>query len=148
MDNTTSIDEFIETSNQRLMEAGALAAEAAFGVVSWLGVIVSGLALLIALVLVKKNWIILAIIAVGLMMAAIVLASVLAARAKAATLRAAYEREIAPAIEQFLQSHAVAWQEFERRARQTLPEDAPLCNSLKIPLPQGENSHDNPSTNS
>ena len=134
MDNIPSIDEFIETSNQRLMEAGAKAAEAAFGVVSWLVVIVGGFVFLLAFILVKKNWIVLAMITIGLMMMAIVLASILAARAKAATLRATYEREIAPAIEQFFGSQAIGWQEFERYARQTLPEDAPLCISLKIPL--------------
>lgn len=126
----TDLQDLIEISNQRLVESGSSAAEIAFGVGCTLGFLVGGLIMVIIFFTITKTWTILAVILFILMLISFLISSVLANRARQATARTSYEREVNPEIEKYITEHGLSRDEFNDRAAGLLPEDSPLLSYL------------------
>lgn len=128
--------ELVETSNRDLVEAGANAAESAFGLSCSLGVLLTTILLFVIFLLGERNWIVLAIIALGAALVAAAVSAVLASRAKSATIAGAYQRTVRPNIERHLRSRRLSQPDFDLQAAESLAEDAPLRNYLSPPSGQ------------
>ena len=127
-----SLDELIEISHQNLVDSDTRSAETAFGVSSTLGILVSGVLLVIIFLAFTKTWTILAVIFFILILISILISSLLASRAKDATTRATYERDIEPEVDRFLTSNNLSHEEVTEKASDLLPEDSPLLVYLSI----------------
>jgi hypothetical protein len=116
----------IEKSHQDLLKAGTGAAELAFGVGCTLGVIIGGALLVIIFLAITRIWTIVAVISLILALISFLVSSYLSSRAREATTRATYDREIKPEIDQFIAAQGISHTEFYEKAEEILPEDAPL----------------------
>lgn len=127
------LTELVESANQHLSESGANAAESAFGLGCYLGFIPVALVVIIIYLLGVRNWIILAIVAVGAVLVTTGTASLLAQRARLTNIKTAYLRDVEPEILAYLEQHNLSWEEVDLAASQLLAADAPLmrCLSLK-----------------
>lgn len=113
-------------ANQSLVQAGSGAAESAFGLSCSIGTIFGLILLGIIFLLGFRNWIVLAIIAMGVTLVAAGVSVALSGRAKSATIAGTYAREVEPKIENYLHSHRLTRQEFNALAAETLDNNAPL----------------------
>jgi ABC-type multidrug transport system fused ATPase/permease subunit len=121
-----TLEEFIESSHEKLVKAGTSAAELAFGVGCTLEVIVAGLLMVIIFLAFTKTWTILAVILFILTLISILISSILANRARDATTRATYQREVKPDIDHFLTTHGLSEDEFNDQIKKILPENSPI----------------------
>lgn len=121
-----SLEELIENSNQVLVKAGTGAAELAFNVSCFLALLIGGILLVIIFIAVTRIWTILAVIALILALISFLVASLLSSRANAATTGGTYEREVEPEIDHYLATHNISREEFNRKATEVLPSNAPL----------------------
>jgi hypothetical protein len=126
----------INTTNQNLVKAGTAAAESAFGLGCSLGTIAGLFILAIVFLLGARNWILLAILAMGIALIAAGISAVISTRAKSATIGATYNREVKPEIEGYIRSNALTRQDFNALVDETLDKDAPLRRCLAVPLEQ------------
>lgn len=120
------LQELIENSHQKLVASGTSAAEIAFGVGCTLGLLVGGLLMVIIFFAITKTWTILAVILFILILISFLVSSTLANRARQATTRTSYEREVKPEIDQFITEYGLSQDEFNDQAAEILPSDSPL----------------------
>lgn len=130
--------QFLDTANASLVEAGAKAAESAFGLGCSLGFMVSFILLAVVFLLGVRNWIVLAIVGFGGVLLTLVAASVVSGQAKRANIEGAYERRVRRQIDQHLYTQGLTRQEFDAYAHRTLAGDAPLRELLALPPIQPE----------
>jgi len=121
-----ALQEFIENSHQKLVDSGTSAAEVAFGVGCTLGFLVGGLLMVIIFFAITKTWTILAVILFILTLISFLVSSLLANRARQATTRTSYEREVKPEIDQFITEYELSQDEFNGQAAEILPADSPM----------------------
>jgi len=121
-----ALQELIENSHQKLVASGASAAELAFGVGCTLEFLVGALLMVIIFFAITKTWTILAVILFILTLISLLVSSILANRARQATTRASYEREVKPEIDQFITEYGLSQVEFNDQAAEILPADSPL----------------------
>jgi ABC-type multidrug transport system fused ATPase/permease subunit len=121
-----ALQEFIENSHQKLVDSGTSAAELAFGVGCTLGFLVGGLLMVIIFFAITKTWTILVVILFILTLISFLVSSILANRARQATTRTSYEREVKPEIEEFITEYGLSQEEFNDQAAELLPADSPL----------------------
>lgn len=125
--------QMIRDANQNLVQAGAGAAESAFGLGCSLGVLL-GLALLaLIFILGSRNWILLGLVAIGAALFAAGASAIISARAKSATMAGTYARDVEPEIEKTIQSNRFTRQEFDALANEILDKNAPLRRYLSLP---------------
>jgi ABC-type multidrug transport system fused ATPase/permease subunit len=121
-----ALQEITENSHQKLVASGTSAAELAFGVGCTLGFLVGGLLMVIIFFAITKTWTILAVILFILTLISFLVSSILANRARQATTRTSYERELKPEIDQFITEYRLSQDEFNDQAAEILPADFPL----------------------
>jgi hypothetical protein len=121
-----SIDDFILASHQKLAESGTTAAELAFGVGCTLEVLVAGMLMVIIFFAFTKVWTELVVILFILALISFLVSTILATRAREATTRKTFEREIKPEIDQYISRHGISHDEFIEQASEVLPASAPL----------------------
>jgi ABC-type multidrug transport system fused ATPase/permease subunit len=121
-----ALQELIENSHQKMIASGASAAELAFGVGCTLGFLVGGLLMVIIFFAITKTWTILAVILFILTLISFLVSSILANRARGATTRTSYEREVKPEIDQFITEYGLSQDEFNDQAAEILTADSPL----------------------
>ena len=125
-----SLVELIENSNQTLVKSGNQAAELAFSISCFLGILIGVIFLGIIYIVFTRIWTIILVIALIFALISILVASLLSSRANAATIGGTYEREIKPEIDQYLATHNISKVEFNRKAGELLPSNAPLMSYL------------------
>lgn len=123
---SNTLDELFEKSHQSLIDSGTRAAEIAFGVSSTLGILLSGILMVIIFLAITKTWTILAVSFLILVLISILISPLLSSRAKNTTTRAMYERDIKPGIDRFLKSSDLSYEEVTKKASDLLPEDSPI----------------------
>jgi hypothetical protein len=121
-----TLEEFVERSHEKLIKAGTSAAELAFGVGCTLEILAVGLIMLVIFFAITKTWTVLAVILFILTLISILISSILAIRAREATTRGTYEREVKPEIETFNATHELTGDEFRVQAAEILPADSPV----------------------
>lgn len=121
-----SLDDFIFASHQKLAEAGTSAAELAFGVGCTLGVLVAGMLMVLIFFAFTKTWTVLAVILFILTLISFLVSTILATRAREATTRKTYEREVKPEIDQYLSRRGISHEEFLDQASVILPASSAL----------------------
>jgi len=121
-----TLDEFVLESHQKLVAAGTSAAELAFGVGCTLGVIVAGMLMVLIFLAFTKTWTILFIILFILTLISFLVSSFLATRAREATTRKTYEREIKPEIDDYASRQGISYDEFIDQAAVILPASSPI----------------------
>jgi hypothetical protein len=121
-----SMEELIENSNQTLVTSGNRSAELAFSVSCFLGILIGGILMVIIFIAFTRIWTILAVIALILGLISILVSSLLSSRANTATIGGTYEREVEPEIDRYLATHNISRVEFNRKAAEILPSNAPL----------------------
>jgi hypothetical protein len=122
----TALDDFIIAAHQKLAEAGTSAAELAFGVGCTLAVLVAGLLMVIIFIAFTRTWTILAVILFILTLFSFLVSSSLANRARDATTRKTYQREVEPDIDQFTTLLGISHADFIDRAVEILPARSPV----------------------
>ena len=121
-----ALEELLEKSHQKLVDSGTSAAELAFGVGCTLGFLVGGFLILLIFFVITKVWTTLAIILVILILISLLISSILANRAREATVRSTFEREVKPSLEQFISETGLSQDKFNQQATEILPADSPL----------------------
>ena len=121
-----TLAEFVEASHQKLVDTGTSAAELAFGVGCTLGVLVAGMLMVLIFFAFTKTWTVLVVILFILTLISFLVSSILATRARTATTRQTFEREIIPEIEGFIAKHGISHEEFIDQASEILPASSPL----------------------
>lgn len=125
--------QMLRDANQALVQAGAGAAESAFGLSCSLGVLLGLVVLAVIFLLGSRNWILLGLVAIGAALFAAGASAIVSARAKSATMAGTYTRDIAPKIEKNIQSNRFTRQEFDALAHETLDKNSPLRRYLSLP---------------
>ncbi|HJW91405.1 MAG TPA: hypothetical protein VJ436_12250 [Anaerolineales bacterium] len=121
-----SLQQLIENSNQALADSSSSAAESAFGIGCSLGVLLGSLLLLIAFFLGIRHWTLLAIFTLVAALVSLGVSTGLAGRARNATLRTTYERQVRPQIERFLREYSLTPEEYATLVIPLVPENSPL----------------------
>ena len=121
-----TLAEFVEASHQKLVDTGTSAAELAFGVGCTLGVLVAGMLMVLIFFAFTKTWTILFVILFILTLISFLVSSILATRAREATTRKTYEREVKPDIDEFTFKQGISHDEFIDQAAEILPASSPL----------------------
>jgi ABC-type multidrug transport system fused ATPase/permease subunit len=121
-----SLDELIVKSNQILVDSGTRAAEIAFGVGCTLGLIINLVLMVIVFLTITKTWTVLAVILLIISLISILVSSLLSSRAKNATTRTTYERDIKPEFDFFLSENNLSIEVVTEKAGDLLLEDSPL----------------------
>ena len=121
-----SLDEYIVAANQKLAEAGTSAAELAFGVGCTLGVLVAGVLMVLIFFAFTKTWTILAIILFILTLISFLVSTILSTRAREATTRKTFLRDVQPEIDQYTSQQGISHEDFINQAADLLPSGAPL----------------------
>lgn len=124
----------LTAANQSLVQAGTGAAESAFGLGCSLGAILGLVLLIVVFFLGNRNWIVLGIAAIGISLVAAGAAAWISLRAKTATIKTTYYRQVENEIEKFMKSNHYTQQEFEALANEVLDQNAPLRRYLSIHL--------------
>jgi hypothetical protein len=118
--------EFITTANQHLAEAGASAAESAFGLGCYIGFIPVALFTVIVFLVGFRNWIIIALVGLGAALVTTGIAALLSRRARETNVRTTYHREVEPQIETYTNERSISHAEFEAAVIEVLTGDDPL----------------------
>lgn len=121
-----TLAEFVEARHQKLVDTGTSAAELAFGVGCTLGVLVAGMLMVLIFFAFTKTWTILVVILFILTLISFLVSSMLATRARSATTRRTYEREVIPEIEVFIASQGISYDEFIDQTSEILPASSPM----------------------
>ena len=121
-----SLEDFIIASNQKLAETGTSAAELAFSVGCTLGVLVAGMLMVLIFFAFTRTWTVLFVILFILTLISFLVSTILATRARDATSRKTYQRELSPEIDQYASQNGLTREEFFDQAAEVLPTSAPL----------------------
>lgn len=121
-----SLEELIENSNQILVTSGNRAAELAFSISCFLGILIGVTFLVIIYIAFIRIWTVIAIITLIIALISILVSTLLSSRANAATTGGTYEREVKPEIDRYLATHEISSKEFNRKAAEVLPSNSPL----------------------
>ena len=124
------LSEFIESANQKLVESGADAAESAFGLGCYIGFMPVAIFVILVFAFGVRNWIVLALIALGVVLIATAVSTILSRRARSATVKANYYREVQPEMEKYMHEHNLTHADVDAAALQALSKDAPLLKLL------------------
>lgn len=122
--------DFVLTCHQKITESGTSAAELAFGVGCTLAVLVGGMLMVLIFFLITKIWTVLVVILFILALISFLISTILATRAREATTRKTYERDIKPEIERYILNHGLSQEEFAEQAAEILPASSPLQTAL------------------
>lgn len=117
---------FIEQANQDLVEAGAKAAESAFGIGCWLGALLTLGVVAVLFLAGLRNPIIFALAMLAAVMVSSGVSMLLASQARSANIAGAFRRDVAPSIDAYLGSHNFTRSEFKAMLAATLDRDTPL----------------------
>jgi hypothetical protein len=120
------IDDFIIACHEKIVQAGTSAAELAFGVGCTLEVLVAGMLMVIIFFAFTRVWTELTVILLILALISFLISSILSTRAREATMRKTFERDIMPEIDRYLAQHAVTRTVFVDQAAEVLPASSPL----------------------
>lgn len=123
--------DLIQRSNQELLSAGTKAAESAFGIGCWLGMLLT-LLILAILIGLTRDWILGAIVGFGLLLVVTGVAINLSRRAKAINIAATFKRIVSRDIDASIKTNRFSQEEFSRTADQILDKDAPLRRYIPI----------------
>lgn len=121
-----SLDDFIHACHQKLAETGTSAAELAFGVGCTLGVLVAAMLMVFIFFAFTKTWTVLVVILFILTLISFLVSTILATRAREATTRKTFEREVNPEIDQYISQQGISREEFIDQASEILPASSPL----------------------
>jgi hypothetical protein len=122
--------------NGKLISQGASYAEQAFGLGCSISIVPVGLLVIIALIIGVRSWIGLLIVgAVGAFLA-IAIVALMANKARYNSIEKMYYREMNPEINQYCKSQNISRQQFDQRALEVLPQNAPLCKYLHSGMDQ------------
>lgn len=119
-------DAFIIQMNEKLFSAGAGNAEIAFGLGCVIGIIPFGIVVLLLFILGMRGW---AAFGIAFLIGILLITAIstyLASRARTGAIRGTYDREVEPAIQEYLGTHGIERHEFQQIMNQVLPQDAPL----------------------
>jgi hypothetical protein len=122
----SSLDEFITQENEVLETAGTKAAESAFGIGCWLGVLISLVLVAILFLSGIRNPIILGLSIIAALMLTSGISTLFSSRAKSATIAGVFQREVSPRIEDYLKTHQLSRLEFDETVKTLLDSAAPL----------------------
>ena len=125
-----SFEDFVLACHQKITESGTSAAELAFGVGCTLAVLVGGMLMVLIFFLITKIWTVLVVILFILALISFLISTILATRAREATTRKTYERDIKPQVERFILIHSLSQDEFVEQAAEILPASSPLLTAL------------------
>jgi hypothetical protein len=120
------IDDFIIACHEKIVQSGTSAAELAFGVGCTLEVLVAGMLMVIIFVAFTRVWTELVVILIILAMISFLVSSILATRAREATMRKTYQRDVVPEMDLYVSRHAITHSEFIDQAAEVLPASSPL----------------------
>jgi hypothetical protein len=123
-------DDFVLACHQKIAESGTSAAELAFGVGCTLAVLVGGMLMVLIFFLITKIWTVLVVILFILALISFLISTILATRAREATTRKTYERDIKPQVERYILNHGLTQEEFVEQAAEILPASSPLLTAL------------------
>lgn len=119
-------DSFIIQMNEKMFSAGAGNAEIAFGLGCAIGIIPFGIVVLLLFILGMRGWVAFGIaLLIGVLLITAI-STYLASRARAGAIRGTFNREVQPAILEYLGTHGIEPHEFQLTMDQVLPQDAPL----------------------
>lgn len=121
-----TLEGFVEASHQKLIESGTSAAELAFGVGCTLCVLVALILMVIIFFAFTRVWTSLAVYLLILTLISFLVSSILASRAREATTRKTFQREVEPEIETFTARRGITHDEFIHQAGEILPASSPL----------------------
>lgn len=124
------LEEFVLACHQKLAESGTSAAELAFGVGCTLGVLGAGMLMVLIFFLITKIWTVLVVILLILALVSFLISTILATRAREATTRKTFERDVKPQIERYILNHNLNQEEFVEQAAEILPASSPLLTAL------------------
>lgn len=119
-------DTFITHMNEKLVSAGAGNAELAFGLGCAISIIPLGILLLLLYILGMRGWVAFGVVFLIGVLLATAISTYLASRARTGAIRGTFDREIEPAILEYLGAHKLNNHEFQQTMDQILPQDAPL----------------------
>jgi hypothetical protein len=122
----SSLDEFINQENEVLETAGTKAAESAFGIGCWLGVLISLILVAILFLSGVRSPIILGLAVIGASLLSSGISTLFSSRAKSATITGVFQREVSPRIEDYLKTHQLSRLEFDETVKSLLDSGAPL----------------------
>jgi ABC-type multidrug transport system fused ATPase/permease subunit len=128
----SSFEEFVEAANQKLIESGTSAAELAFGVGCTLGVLVAVVLMVIIFLVFTRTWTTLVVILFILTLISFLVSSILAIRAREATTSKTYQREVEPAVADYILKHGISRDQFSSQAKQIIPASSPLLAFIKL----------------
>jgi len=123
----------VESSNQKLDDAGKESANQAFNLGCMIGIIPAAIIVLIGIIATHASWAIVAIIAILMVIALLGFANLVAIISRSKTMDRVYRTEINPEVEKFLLDQHIQRQEFDLVAWQSLPERAVLLKYLPPP---------------
>lgn len=121
-----ALETLLDRSHQTLVKAGAEAAEYAFGISCSLGLLASGVLLVLVFLVITRAWTSLAVTALIAVLISTIIATFLAMRSRQATFRQTYHRKIRAEIDRYITDTGLEHGEFKRRAAEILPSDSPL----------------------
>lgn len=120
------IDDFIIACHEKIVQAGTSAAELAFGVGCTLEVLIAGMLMVIIFFAFTRIWTELVVILFILALISFLISSILSTRAREATMRKTFERDVILEIDRYLAQHAVTRAVFIDQAAEVLPASSPL----------------------
>jgi hypothetical protein len=117
---TESIDQLLQTCEQKLDEAGKNSATQAFNLGCTAGFIPAGIIVLITFI-VTKSWLAVMITAILMLLALVGFANLAALLARSKTVERVYETDVAPEIARTLQEQKISEQDFDQYVWRNLP---------------------------
>lgn len=112
---------FVSQLVEKLNEAGRIFAEQAFSVGCSLSIIPVILVLIIAIIGGARSWISIVLTLLGELLIAVVGAIYFAYRARNKAIARVYRDEVAPEINQYIETHQITKEEFRQRALEYFP---------------------------
>jgi hypothetical protein len=131
-EKTGSIDLLLQTSEQKLNEAGQNSATQAFNLGCTVGIIPAGIIILITYIA-TRAWLAVLITTILMLLALIGLANLAAFFARSKSIERVYKIEVASELARNLAELKISEQDFDQYAWQTLPETAYLRQFLPEP---------------
>lgn len=117
---------FITEMNEKLTTAGASNAELAFGLGCSVSIVPLGIILLLLYIIGVRGWVTFGFLALIGVLLATAISTYLASRARRSGISGTFERQIRPAILEYLEANQLDHQEFQQIMEAVLPGDAPL----------------------
>lgn len=119
-------DTLIATLNEKLISAGASNAELAFGLGCSISIVPLGIVLLLLYILGVRGWVTFGLLILIGVLLATAISTYLASRARKSAISRTFDREIEPAILEYLGANQLDRYELQQMIDDFLPGDAPL----------------------